>query len=121
MVDFKLVAETIESIPLVRPVKLNPFAIENLCLDAGYDYDLVRELGALFGYTLHIVPRDKEARELKQQAGKKARRWVVERGHSWLNCFRALLIRWAKKSENYLAELHLACAVITFRASSLLG
>jgi putative transposase len=119
-VDFKLVAETIESIPLVRPVENDPFAIENLCLDAGYDHELVRELGDLFGYTLHIVPRDKEARELKRQAGKKARRWVVERSHSWFNRFRALLIRWEKKAENYLAELHLACAFITFHAAGLL-
>ncbi len=122
-VDFKLVAETIESIPLVRPVENEPMAVENLCLDAGYDKELVRELGELFGYTLHIVPRDKEARELKRllrQAGKKARRWVVERGHSWFNRFRALLIRWEKKAENYLAELHLACAIISFRAAGLL-
>ena len=121
-VDFKLVAQTIESIPLVRPVEADPFAIENLCLDAGYNYELVRELGELFGYTLHIVARDREARELKQlrQAGKKARWWVVERGHSWFNRFRALLIRWEKKAENYLAELHLACAIITFRAAGLL-
>lgn len=94
-------------------------ALENRCLDADYDHDLVRELGELFGYTLHIVPRDKEARELKRQTGKKVRRWMVERGHSWLNCFRALLIRWAKYAENFLAELHLACAVITFRATLL--
>lgn len=120
-VDFKLVAETVESIALVRPVEADPKAIENLCLDAGYAYALVRELGEMFGYTLHIVPRDQEARELKKQAGKKARRWVVERGHSWFNRFRALLIRWEKKAENHLAELHLACAIITFRAAGLLG
>ena len=29
--------------------------------------------------------------------------WVVERTHSWINRFRRLLIRWEKKSENYLA------------------
>jgi transposase len=119
-VDFKLVAQTIESIPLVRPVEAEPRAIENLCLDAGYDHALVRELGELFGYTLHIVPRDREARELKRVVGKKARRWVVERSHSWFNRFRALLIRWEKKAENYLSELHLACAFITFRAFGLL-
>ena len=43
-------------------------------------------------------------------AGQKARRWVVERTHSWPNRFRHLLIRWAKKPENYLAMLHFACA-----------
>ncbi len=73
-VDFKLVAQTIENIALVRPVEADPFAIENLCLDAGYDHALVLELGELFAYSLRIVPRDKEARELKKQAGKKARR-----------------------------------------------
>ena len=119
-VDFKLGAQTIESIPLVRPVEMNPLHTENLCLDAGYDHDLVRELGELFGYTLHIVPRDKEARELKKQIGKKARRWVVERSHGWFNRFRAILIRWEKKVTNYLAMLHLSCAVITFRAAGLL-
>ena len=119
-VDFKLVATTIESIPLVRPVEMNPLNIEHLCLDAGYDNDLVRELGELFGYTLHIVPRDKEARELKKQIGKKARRWVVARSHGWFNRFRAILIRWEKKVANYLAMLHLTCAIISFRAADLL-
>lgn len=120
-VDFKLMEETIVSIPIARSVELTEEVTENLCLDAGYDYDEVRRLGEVFGYTLHIVSRDKEARELKREAGKKARRWVVERSHSWFNRFRALLIRWEKKAENYLGALHLACAFITFRAAGLLG
>ena len=45
--------------------------------------------------------------------GFKVRRWVVERTHSWLNRCRRFLIRWEKKIENYLAILHLACALIT--------
>ena len=49
-VDFKLVQATIESIPLIRSVEADTFRIENLSLDAGYDHDLVRELGELFGY-----------------------------------------------------------------------
>jgi putative transposase len=57
----------------------------------------------------------------KKIPGYRARRWVVERTHSWLNRFRRLLIRWDKKLENYLALLHLACAWITFRASGLFG
>ena len=31
----------------------------------------------------------------------RARRWVVERTHSWMNRFRRLLIRWEKKEDNY--------------------
>jgi putative transposase len=85
------------------------------------DYDEVRELGKEFGYTLHIRPRNEEAQALKRQVGFKARRWVVERTHSWMNRFRSVLIRWDKKVENYLGLLHLACAFITYRATGLLG
>src|SRR5437764_158788 len=53
--------------------------------------------------------------------GYRARRWVVERLHSWLNRFRRVLIRWEKKPENYIAFLHLACAVITYRCAGLIG
>lgn len=85
---------------------------QHLCLDAGYDYDQVREIVAAHGYTAHIRPRGEEVQAKK--AGQKARRWVVERTHSWLNRFRHLLTRWAKKTENYLAMLHFACARITW-------
>jgi transposase len=47
--------------------------------------------------------------------GQKARRWVVERTHSWLNRFRKLMIRWEKKPENYLALMQFACVMIVYR------
>ncbi|EKS00957.1 transposase DDE domain protein [Leptospira mayottensis 200901122] len=37
---------------------------------------------------------------------------VVERTNSWHNRFRAILIRWERKSENYLASLYLASSII---------
>ena len=83
-------------------------------MDKGYDYDETRELACEFGFTLHLRTRGEEARAIKHEAGFRARRWVVERAHSWLNRFRRLLVRWEKKPENYLAMLHLACAVITW-------
>ena len=61
------------------------------------------------------------AADLKRHAGAKARRWVVERTHSWMNRFRRLLIRWDKKVPNYKAFLHLACACITYQAAGVLG
>ena len=85
-------------------------------MDKGYDYKEVREIGEEFGYTLHIRARGEEAKKLKKGLLKKARRWVVERTHSWLNKFRGLLIRWCKKAENYLGMLHFACGLITWRA-----
>ena len=118
--DFKMARVTLESIPLDRP-KPTQEAPQHLCLDKGYDYDEVRALGKEFGYTLHIRPRNEEAQALKRKVGFKARRWVVERTHSWMNRFRSVLIRWEKKVENYMGLLHLACAFITYRATGLLG
>ena len=84
---------------------------QGLGLDAGYDAKQVREALAALGDTARIRPRGAEAQAKK--AGQQARRWVVERTHSGRNRFRYLLIRWAKKPENYLAVRHLAGARIT--------
>jgi transposase len=85
--DSKMARATIESIPVERP-EPSPATPQGICLDKGYDYDEVRELLAEFGFTAHIRARGEEAKALKQEAGFKARRWVVERTHSWLNRFR---------------------------------
>jgi putative transposase len=118
--DFKMARQTLESVPIPRP-EPTPEEPQGLCLDKGYDYEEVRDLLFEFGYTAHIRPRGEEAQAIKREAGYKARRWVVERTHSWLNRFRRILIRWEKKPENYLAMLHLACALVTYRASGLPG
>ena len=85
---------------------------QQLCLDAGYDYDEARRVVAAHGYTAHIRSRGEEKKV--KAAGQRARRWVVERTHSWLNRYRYLLIRWAKKPENYLAILHFSFAHLTW-------
>jgi transposase len=114
--DMKLTAATLASVPeSIEEQRLWQMAQrpqQGLCLDAGYDYDEVREIAQAFGYTAHIRPRGQEREEVK--AGKKARRWVVERTHSWLNRYRRLLVRWEKKAQNYLAMLHFACAILTW-------
>ena len=74
-----------------------------------------------FGYTAHIRARGEEAKKIAERAGFKARRWVVERTHSWMNRFRRILIRWEKKPKNYLGLLHLVCAIITIRCAGVLG
>ncbi len=116
----KLARATLEDIKVKRP-RPTKKKKQNLCLDAGYVGDEVQELAKEFGFTAHVRPRGEEAAELKRNARKKARRWVVERTHSWLNRFRALLIRWSKKPETYLAMLHFACGIITWRATGLMG
>ena len=118
--DCKLVDATLASIPVERP-QPTADAPQGICLDKGYDYDSVRDLVKEFGYTAHVRARGEEAQALQHEAGFKARRWVVERTHSWMNRFRRILIRWEKKAENYLALLHLVCAFITFRCAGLSG
>jgi putative transposase len=118
--DMKLVRPTLESVVVERPP---PTAKQpqGLCLDKGYDYAEVRGIVQEFGFTAHIRGRGEEAQALKARAGQKARRWVVERSHSWMNRFRRILVRWDKKPEHYLAFLHFACALIAFRAAGLFG
>ncbi len=116
----KLVRPTLESIPVPRP-KPREEALQNLCLDKGYDYDAVRECVQEFGFTAHIRARGEEAQKIKREAGSKARRWVVERTHSWMNRFRRILIRWEKQAENYFALLHFVCGIIAFQQAGLFG
>ncbi len=120
--DMKLVRQTIESMNCVAqrptPTEEKP---QGMCLDKGYDFDEVRSTLEEFGFTAHIKARGEEAKELKREAGQRARRWVVERTHSWMNRFRRLLIRWDKKPENYVGFLHFSCALIAFRAAGLFG
>jgi putative transposase len=78
----------------------------------------VREELEARSYKPHISPADKkkrsERKEPRQHPSGRARRWVVERTHSWLNRSRRLLVRWEKKTENYLGFIHLACAQLIF-------
>jgi putative transposase len=118
--DMKLVGETLSNIAVERPAP-TPSQPQGICLDKGYDYDEVRELVEEFGFTAHIPIRGEQAQELKRRVRAKARRWVVERTHSWMNRFRGILIRWSKKIENYVAMLHMAFAFIIYRRMGLSG
>lgn len=118
--DMKLARDTLESVVVPRPEPAAEHP-QGLCLDKGYDYQEVRDIVAEFGFTAHIRARGEEAMALKREAGFRARRWVVERAHSWMNRFRRLLVRWEKKPANYIALLHFACGLIAFRASGLFG
>jgi len=118
--DSKMVEATLESIPVPRPEPTQKQP-QGMCLDKAYDSGEVRALVKEFAYTAYIRSRGEEAQAIKRQVGFKARRWVAERTHSWMNRFRRILIRWEKKPENYFGLLHFVCAIITFRCSGLFG
>jgi transposase len=115
--DKKLVGRTLNNLAVTRPARRK----QNMCMDKGYDYPDVRELVAKWGYTARIATRGEERHARERLPGYRARRWVVERTHSWFNRFRRLLIRWEKKAANYTAMLHVACAYITLRAAEVMG
>jgi putative transposase len=102
--DMKLVAATVEAMVIERP---EPTVEQphNICLDAGYDYDLV--YGQLYweGYEPHarLNPKTRACyfEALKRQEAceepanalevtKEPRRWVVERLFSWIVRWRRL-------------------------------
>jgi len=104
--DMKAAIETLDSIIVSRPMKKK----QNLCLDKGYDFPEIERQVVKRRYVPHIRHRGE-----KERHGGKRRRWVVERTNSWHNRFRKLLIRYEKKSENYLGLVQLACCVIVYR------
>ena len=118
--DFKLLEETLQSFAQAKPTptKTKP---QHLLLDKGCDYEEARAILQAHGLIAHIRSRGEEAAAKKKQRGKKARRWVVERTHSWMNRFRSLLTRWSKKAKNYLGMLYFVCGLISYRAAGLFG
>jgi hypothetical protein len=119
----KSAAKTLDNIVIVRrrrrrrpaPSKI----LQNLCLDKGYNFQEIEYEAVKRGYIPHIRYRGEESllamTKKYNNHHHPARRWVVERTNSWHNRFRKLLIRYEKKSENYLALVCLACCIIIYR------
>jgi len=118
--DFLLLGETLEAQQL-EPIADPTAPSRVVCLDRGYRQRAVIEMCQTFHVTPAVEARHEEAARLATDPTQHAKRWVVERTFSWLNRFRRLLIRWEKKSENYLSFLHHACAIITYRHTPLPG
>jgi putative transposase len=113
--EVKMLAATLDGIVVERP-EPSEQARQNLCLDKGYAGEPSQQEGQARGYEVH-VPDKVNAKQKRMRKGgrRKARRWVVEVTHSWLNRFRRLLVRWEKKKANYLSMLYFACAIICWR------
>jgi len=122
--DAKVLVATLDGLVVARPAPEDEGEREqhhHLCLDAAYDSQEVRQEVEARGYEAHIRGRNEEREEKKRHPGARAKRWVVERTHSWLNRSRRLLVRWEKKTENYLAFVQLACAQLIFSKVTVSG
>jgi putative transposase len=111
--DGKLLAETLDSIVIRRP-KPTRRKKQHLCADKAYSGKPAGVIIRARGYVAHVKQIGQETKPVR---GRKqpARRWKVERTHSWLNRFRKLLVRYEKKAANFLGLLHCAAALICWR------
>ena len=112
--DVTQLEPVLKNIVVDRP-KSSAESPQNLCADKGYFGEPARLIIVREGYIPHVKSRGVEHQELVSIPGYKARRWVVEACHSWLNRFRKIIIRYEKTDASYIALLHLACAIITWR------
>ena len=87
-----------------------------VCLDKAYDFLEIEGEANTRRYIIHIPHKGEEERIKNIIHTTTIKRWVVERTNSWHNGFRKLLlIRYEKKSTNYLAIVQLACCLILYR------
>lgn len=112
--DAKLLARTIDAVVVDRP-KPSAARPQHLCLDKGYDNPSGRAALVGTGYTPHLRRIGEEKPDPARARRPPARRWVVERTIAWLNRWRGILVRYAKKSANYLGVVQLACALLWYR------
>jgi putative transposase len=112
--DTKLLAKTIDAVVVDRPAATAK-APQHLCLDKGYDNPTGHATVAATDYTPHVRRIGEEKLDEKGRKRHPARRWVVERTLAWLSKCRGILVRYAKKSSNYLGYLQLACALLWYR------
>jgi putative transposase len=111
--DLQLLAATLEAIIVPRPTPTAECP-QHLCLDKGYDAIAGDEVVTQYGYIGHIR-RKREATVPREQRTYPPHRWVVERTLAWLSKCRSILVRYAKKAENYLAFIQLACILLWYR------
>jgi putative transposase len=115
--EVKMLAETLDGIVVDRPLPSEQQR-QNLCLDKGYVGEPTQQEAQARGYEVHVPEKANAKKKRKRKRGRrKARRWVVEVTHPWLNQFRRLLVRWEKKKANYQLMLYFACAIVCWRKS----
>lgn len=110
----KLLEPTLDQIVTERP-EADVSPKQHLCADRGYAGQPAQQAILARNYVPHIRQRGDEVKAKRRNPRYRARRWVVERTHSWLNRYRKLLVRFEKTALSFEALLELACALIVFR------
>jgi putative transposase len=111
--DVALLEPTLDRVVVRRPRRGR--RRPHLCADKGYGGAPADRAIRTRGYVPHIPPRGKGTPTRRRHPHGRARRWVVERTHSWLNRYRKILVRFEKTETSYEGLLELACALTTYR------
>jgi putative transposase len=104
----------LDAVVVDRPPPSKP-SPQNLCLDKGYDNPTGRAAAESRGHIPHIRRIGEEKLDTRGRKRHKARRWVVERTLAWMSKCRAILVRYAKKSCNYLGLIQLCSGLLWYR------
>ena len=112
--DTMLLSRTLDAIVGQRPEPTVEHP-QHLSLDKAYDNPAGRQAVAAHHYIPHIRRIGEEKQDERGEKRYPARRWVVERTLAWLSKCRAILVRYDKKSQNYLALIKLACGLLWYR------
>lgn len=112
--DVKLLEPTLDHIVIERPPVQDP-PKEHLCADKAYTGEPAQKAIKDRHYVPHVRQRGEEIAAKRRNPRSRARRWAVERTHSWLNRYRKLLVRFEKTALSFEGLLELACAFIAFR------
>lgn len=115
--DSFLLRATLSGIVCSRP-EPGSGCVETLCADAAYVGFPALAASRLHNYQLNVKTRRQETEEKQKHPDYQARRWVVERSHSWFNRFRKLLVSFEKTEASYTALLSLAAALICWRQTT---
>lgn len=98
--------------------RLIPEKPVRLIADKAYDSDPLREKLLAEDIVLlspHREGRSKPAFNDRRWLRRYRKRWKIERLFAWLHNFRRVVVRYEYHAANYLAFLHLACALILLR------
>ena len=109
--DSQLLADLLKNLM----VTLDPDEVHHLLLDAAFLGSTCDEVARDAGFVPHVRPRGEEKSEKQRNPLYKARRWVVERTHSWMNNFRKLKVRYEKTTVSHDGLSAFAAGMITLR------
>jgi putative transposase len=112
--DSMVMQDTLEAVVTPPPNPVTELK-QRLCMDKGYSGAPADATARVFGYEPHCKQIGAEKLDESGRKRHPARRWVAEHCLSrWSGC-RAILVRWAKTSDNHAAWIDLQSALLRCR------